>query len=66
MGAISPSLRPETTLATCGQIEWHLSLPGRHYLHIAARVAELFVLIVAAWLMMQRTRATQDNVPGRL
>ena len=60
MGALSPYVCAESTYATCRQLEWHLQLPGRHYLHIVAGVAEFFFLTVAAWLMFKRTRTSRD------
>jgi len=60
MGAMSPYACAESTYATCRQLEWHLQLPGRHYLHIVAGIAEFFFLTVAAWLMMKRTRGRRE------
>ncbi len=64
MGALSPYVCAESTYARCRQLEWHLQLPGRHYLHIAAGIAEFFFLTVAAWLMFKRTR-TESGAMAR-
>ena len=60
MGALSPYVSAESTYASCRHLEWHFQLPGRHYLHIAASIAEFFFVTIAAWLMFKRTRANRD------
>ncbi len=56
MGALTPYVCAESSSLSCRQLERHLQLPPRHYLHIVAGVAEFLFITIAAWRIFQRTK----------
>ena len=56
VGGRFPYACSEGLSATCRSLEWHLSLPPHHYIHVVSGIAEFGTLTTAAVIAMLRTR----------